>query len=157
MEADRIVLQLVDVDLHTLCAAAVADMEAIAAQKGLELIAELPAPGGSIGVDPSIFRRILDNLLTNAIKFSPSKSQVVLKAHYREGGQATIQIADSGPGVTEEMKQKVFEKFETGTFIKNIPQVGLGLAFCKMAVQAHGGKIQVEQNYPQGAIFTVDL
>lgn len=157
MEADRMVLQLVDVDLNTLCAAAVADMEAIAAQKSLELVADLPVPGVSVSVDPVVFRRILDNLLANAIKFSPSKSKVVLKADYREGGQATIQVADSGPGITEEMKQRVFEKFETGTFMKDIPQVGLGLAFCKMAVQAHGGHIQVEQNHPQGAIFTIDL
>ena len=157
LESGKMVLNYTEVDLCVLCMSAVGDFEAIAAQKNLTLMSDLPQPGGIVKVDAAIFRRVLDNLLSNAIKFSPSNSQVSLRAEYLEVGSARVQVADSGPGVPEDLRQSIFEKYEIGTVMPEVSQIGLGLAFCKMAIEAHQGSITVEDNHPQGAIFTIFL
>ncbi|WP_414576824.1 response regulator [Anabaena sp. CCY 9402-a] len=156
LESGRMVLNYTELDLRALCISALADVEAIALQKNLRLVNELPDPGGMIKADAPIFRRILDNLLSNAIKFSPSHSQVTLKAEYLTAG-AKLQVLDSGSGVAHNLRQSIFEKYEIGTRMQEISQIGLGLAFCKMAIEAHCGTITVEDNHPQGTIFTIFL
>lgn len=157
LESGKLMLNYTDVDLCALCSSALSNTEAIAAQKHLNLTSELPEPGGTIQVDATILRRVLDNLLSNAIKFSPSHSQVRLRAEYLPTGDAQIQIVDSGPGVRADLQQQIFEKYEIGTLIQNVSQIGLGLAFCKLAIEAHQGNITVANNHPQGTIFTVIL
>lgn len=154
LESGKMALNYTEIDLCAICTSAVADIEEIAAQKNLTLISELPEPGGMIKIDTAIFRRVLDNLLSNAIKFSPSNTQVVLKAEYLTTG-AKVQVSDSGTGIAQELRQSIFEKYEIGNFISEVSQLGLGLAFCKMAIEAHQGTIAVTDNYPQGSIFTV--
>lgn len=157
LESGRMILSFADVDLCALCTSAMVGMEAIACEKNLTLVSNLPNPGGSVNVDINIFRRVLDNLLSNAIKFSPEDSKIILQAEYLQTGGAQIQIADFGPGVPESLRQSIFEKYEIGTFFKDVPQIGLGLAFCKVAMEAHGGNITVASNHPKGSIFTVSL
>ncbi len=62
---------------------------------------------------------------------------------------------DWGSGISEDSQKHIFKKYDIGTFRKGISQTGLGLAFCKLAVEAHGGTISVENNQLQGSIFTV--
>jgi len=157
LESGKMVLNYTEVDLCGLCISALADVEAIAAQKNLTLISELPKPGETVKVDAAIFRRVLDNLLSNAIKFSPSDSQVILRAENLAAGGTKIQVADSGSGIPENLRQSIFEKYEIGTVNPQVSQIGLGLAFCKMAIDAHHGRITVEDNYPKGSTFTVLL
>ncbi|MGJ5631771.1 hybrid sensor histidine kinase/response regulator [Nostoc sp. CALU 1950] len=155
LESGKMVLNYTEVDLCALCISAVADIEAIATQKNLTLIREFPEPGGIVAVDAVIFRRVLDNLLSNAIKFSPFNSQVILRGEYLAAGGAKVQVADSGSGVRQDLRQIIFEKYEIGTMMPEISQIGLGLAFCKMAIEAHSGTITIEDNHPNGSIFTV--
>lgn len=157
LESGKMLLKRVEVDLCELCTSVVHDLSAIAAQKSLKLVSQLPEPGRRINVDITLFRRILDNLLSNSIKFSPSHSQVLLKVDYLATEQVRIQVIDSGSGIDVQLRQSIFEKYEIGTPMKDAPQIGLGLAFCKMAVEAHGGQISVEQNEPKGSIFTIDI
>ncbi|MEC4817373.1 MAG: hybrid sensor histidine kinase/response regulator [Scytonema sp. PMC 1069.18] len=157
LESGKMILQRAQVDLHTLCNSALSDIEPLATQNKLQLTSNLPKLGGSVNVDATLFRRVLDNLLSNAIKFAPSNSQIVLSADYPIPGKAKIQIADSGPGIKEELHKIIFEKYEVGSFMKGASQIGLGLAFCKMTVEAHGGYIKVENNKPKGAIFTIEI
>ncbi|MCF2149108.1 hybrid sensor histidine kinase/response regulator [Desmonostoc muscorum LEGE 12446] len=157
LESGKMVLNYTEVDLYALCISALADVEAIAAQKNLTLISELPKPGGMVKVDAAIFRRVLDNLLSNAIKFSPSNSQVILRAEHLATGGTKVQVADSGSGIPENLRQSIFDKYEIGTLNSEVSQIGLGLAFCKMAIDAHHGSITAEDNYPKGTKFTVLL
>jgi len=158
LESGTMALHRTTIDLRDLCTAAVEEFEGIASQRGITLIAKLPAQGYPVSVDANIFRRIIDNLLSNAIKFSRVDSDVILEAESLElTGKALIRVKDSGFGVNAAVKQSIFEKFEIGTFLENVPQIGLGLAFCRMAIEAHGGKITVEDNIPHGAIFSVYL
>lgn len=148
------VLNYTEIDLCAICISALADIEDIAAQKRLRLISELPEPGGMVKIDAAIFRRVLDNLLSNAIKFSPSNARVILKAAYLETG-AKLQVIDSGKGISQELRHSIFQKYEIGNIVSEVSQLGLGLAFCKMAIEAHNGTITIEDNHPQGSIFTV--
>jgi signal transduction histidine kinase len=75
----------------------------------------------------------------------------------RRETQARIRISDQGAGISEELHQRIFEKYEVGERASDVPQIGLGLAFCKMVIEAHGGKIFVESNHPQGSVFTVEI
>ncbi|WP_066423590.1 response regulator [Anabaena sp. 4-3] len=157
LESGKMVLNLTKNNICDICLSVLASFEAIASQKNLQLISQLSASEIQINLDAAIFRRVLDNLVSNAIKFSPKNSQVVLRANQSGAGGVTIQVADFGSGVRDDLKQSIFEKYEVGKQIPEVSQLGLGLAFCKMAIEAHGGTITVENNQPQGAVFTVFL
>lgn len=157
LEYGRMQLYQKEVDLYQMCTSVLADFELLAAQNNIKLIGDLPAPGGSVSLDSALFRRVLDNLISNAIKFSPSNSQIILKANYPLPNEVKIQVIDTGTGVSEELREMIFQKYEIGNVVQGINQTGLGLAFCKMVVEAHGGQITVENNYPTGAIFSVEI
>jgi signal transduction histidine kinase len=157
LDAGKLILQRTDVDICELCVAAVSDFQAAAINKNLEIITDLPQFCSSVSVDKNLFRRVIDNLLSNAIKFTKPNTQIILHLEYPIPGKVKIQVADSGSGVKEELREVIFDKYEIGSFNKAASQIGLGLAFCKMTVEAHGGKIKVESNQPQGSIFTIDV
>jgi two-component system, sensor histidine kinase and response regulator len=157
LDSGKMILERTDTDIFDICTAAIADIELTIAKKNIELITKLPQPGILVNLDANLFRRVIDNLLSNAIKFTPEKSQISFIAEYTSSEKFIIQIADSVPGVKEELREVIFGKYEVGNLITGAYQIGLGLAFCKMIVEAHGGYIQVEGNYPTGAIFTVEI
>jgi signal transduction histidine kinase len=111
-------------------------------------------------------QRVLDNLMSNALKFPPLGSTITLRAEYPEVGttsQSTgplvrVQVIDKGPDIAEEHRARIFNKYEIPSLKEDgARQVGPGLAFCKMAVEAHGGCIFVDANEPEGSIFTVEI
>jgi two-component system sensor histidine kinase/response regulator len=173
MQSGKMVLNLSEVNLSDLAKQAVSDFYAIAESKKIQLNSQITEASYLVSIDANLLHRVLDNLLSNAIKFSPSGSQITLQIDYptkpvinvpqdtsnlltkSEQKQATIKIADQGPGISEELQQRIFDKYEVGKVMDGVPQLGLGLAFCKMVVEAHQGKILVEENKPQGSIFTV--
>ncbi|MDZ7961287.1 MAG: hybrid sensor histidine kinase/response regulator [Aulosira sp. DedQUE10] len=157
LESGKMLLNLETIELNRLINSCISDMQAIAAQKMIQMISDLPEPERPICADALVMRRILDNLLSNAIKFSPSKSQITVQVKYLDDLTTQIQVIDMGIGITDELKQKVFEKYEIGTLMENIEQVGLGLSFCQMAIKAHGGKITVEDNQPQGSVILIEI
>jgi signal transduction histidine kinase len=158
-ESGKLKLQLEPVALCDLATEVVSDFQAIAANKNIQLVTILPETRQQLSVDANLFRRVFANLLSNAIKFSPKNAQVTLEILYPtdDGKQAQIRVADCGRGVSQEFRQSIFQKFEVGKIGGNVPQTGIGLAFCKMVVEAHHGEISVEDNHPKGAIFSIEL
>jgi signal transduction histidine kinase len=74
------------------------------------------------------------------------------------GPSVRISVLDQGPGIPEEHRSRIFEKYEIVAMKRGgTPSVGLGLAFCKMVVEAHGGRILVGANKPTGTVFTVEI
>ncbi len=158
LESGKLRLKRRKVEIIGLIQSVISNFEAIAAQKNQSLVVQLPETQIYIvSVDANLIHRTIDNLLSNAIKFSPNNSQIIVNLEILNSGDYKIQVIDSGPGVPEAMQQKIFEKYEIGTIMSDIPQIGLGLAFCKMVVEAHGGEITVRNNQPQGAIFEITL
>jgi two-component system, sensor histidine kinase and response regulator len=157
LESGHLRLNLSEVDFCDLGKTAIDDFQAIALQQMIDLVSDLPAPGNRFNMDAVLIRRVLDNLLSNALKFSPANSQVMLSIEYPSEHQVRIQVKDMGRGVSEDLQQRIFEKYDIGKIAEGVNQIGLGLAFCKMAIEAHSGSISVSANHPKGSIFTVDL
>lgn len=111
----------------------------------------------TIRADPDLLRRVIENLLDNAIRHAPEDSEIQLSA-VRQDGSMELRVADSGPGIPREMRDKIFERFLQLEMNERVTRTGrgLGLAFCKLAVEAHGGTIWVEDAMP-GALFCVRL
>ncbi|MBD2186622.1 hybrid sensor histidine kinase/response regulator [Pseudanabaena mucicola] len=162
IEANRLVLNLTKIDIVDLTQSVINDFEIIATSKQIQLLSKLPTEPTFIYGDLNLMRRVLDNLVDNAIKFSPQHSSITLTIEKLPENPARqnlikIQIIDQGVGISPEQKQVIFEKYEVGNIILGISQIGLGLSFCKMAIEAHQGEISVTNNQPNGAIFTVLL
>lgn len=111
-----------------------------------------------IEVDQDLMRRVLLNLLDNALKYSPSGSQTLIEAEPVDGG-VLFRVSDQGLGIPEHMREAVFDKFirleDEGA--KTRSSSGLGLTFCQVVAEAHGGRIWVEENQPRGSIFVVEI
>ncbi len=155
LESGKFLLNPVPTDLHKLGQMIHRDFELMANSYQVKFRVQLPEPAQKILIDETILRRVIDNLLTNAFKFSPKEGLIQLSLEYLPQGQCRIQVADQGPGIKKSQEQEIFKKFEIGTVKKNVAQIGLGLAFCKMAVEAQGGSLLLAPNEPQGSIFTV--
>lgn len=151
--------------LDELVANAVYAQSSLAAARGVHL-EHVPAASELIAwVDPSLIDRVLQNLLDNAIKFTFRGGKVEIRSGTWDGDNARIRadeqdaspglhyyiaVVDHGPGVPVELKDRLFEKFVTGSLEGGS---GLGLAFCKLAVEAHGGTIWYENTPNLGAMF----
>ncbi len=158
MQEGRLVLNRSPVDVVKLLQSAINAHTAFAQARGITLLAELPpeSPRPSL-LDASLFRRVVDNLLSNALKFSPVGGVVILRVEHPDSG-LRMQVLDEGPGVPPEHRQRIFDPFEVISLREQgVLQIGLGLAFCKMVVEAHGGRISVAANQPCGSIFTVEI
>ncbi|MEG3904932.1 response regulator [Microcoleus sp. B4-C5] len=158
LESGKKRLNYTDIYLCDIIESAISNFEGIAAQKSQFIVANLPVQNSrKVSVDATMIHRMLDNLLSNAIKFSPPNSQIIVTVEFLTSGKAKIQVIDSGPGVPDTLQHKIFEKYEIGNLMSDVSQIGLGLAFCKIVVEAHGGEICVRNNQPQGAIFEITL
>ncbi len=124
-------------------------------QKRLTLTQDLP-PGLPLAyADPELIKRVVQNLLHNAIKFTPAEGHIHLAACCRNHCELLVSIRDSGPGIVPELRGRLFEKFAVGPIQGR--GTGLGLAFCRMAIEAHGGQIWVETANVQGTQFSFTL
>ncbi|MCV6637945.1 hybrid sensor histidine kinase/response regulator [Candidatus Albibeggiatoa sp. nov. NOAA] len=134
----------------------------IAQSRGIELKLELPKMQLKMELDANLFRRVLANLLSNALQYSPEGTTVTVKLEIlppdQKGHHLRLQVIDEGPGIPEAYRKRIFEKFEVVELKKKgVAQIGLGLTFCKLAVDAHCGKIYVAPNRPNGSMFIVEI
>ncbi len=122
--------------------------------RGLSLVSDLPPDLPPVRADAGLVARVVENLLTNAVKFSPPGSGSVRLEGRVEGGSVVLAVRDSGPGICEELRPRLFEKFAVG----NLPGrgSGLGLPFCRLAVEAQGGRMWLEHPGP-AAVFSFSL
>lgn len=111
--------------------------------------------------DGDMILRVLMNLMDNAVKFSPKKGQVMLQVkQIRDegwGDEILFAVTDTGHGISPESRQRAFDRFVRLEQSENVRGVGLGLAFCKLAVDAHGGRIWVESEVGRGSTFYFTL
>jgi two-component system, sensor histidine kinase and response regulator len=143
--------------LDSLTSTLIDAMQLRARSKEVEMVRQL-GDVEIIAADQDLFRRVLENLLDNALRYAPKGSRVTLSAvsHEREH---ELRIADEGQGVPPELRDGVFERFaqvEAGDRTAPRTGRGLGLTFCRLVVEAHGGRIYVEDAAP-GAAFCIRL
>ncbi|MEM3433607.1 MAG: sensor histidine kinase, partial [Candidatus Methanomethyliaceae archaeon] len=107
-----------------------------------------------VSADPRRIRQVLGNLLSNALRYSPSGSTITVSVR-RQGNEVWVSVQDQGPGIPEEDLPHIFERFYKADKSRAEGGTGLGLAIAKEIVQAHGGRIWVENR--GGARFTFAL
>ena len=125
---------------------------------GVELRRAIAPDAVTIDADADLVRRVLVNLLGNAIKFTPRGGQIEVGAA-NEGDGWEFWVRDQGPGIAPEHQERIFEKFGQVEMRaqNNRPSTGLGLTFCRLAVEAHGGRIWVESQAGHGSTFRFTL
>jgi signal transduction histidine kinase len=157
LEAGRLVLKVQPLDLKALLSEAAEQVRTPAELEGLQLEIDVPDALPPVQGDVQLIQRVLANLLNNAIKHTPAGGKITLSAAI-DTDQLTIGVRDTGEGIPEDKQATIFDKFtqidQDGLERRG---TGLGLTFCKLAVEAHGGTIRVESAPGQGSLFAFAL
>lgn len=129
-----------------------------ATAEGRRVLVETPASEAGVECDGELIERVVTNLVSNALKFTP-RDQPVCVSVLSSASSVRVSVIDSGPGIPAEFHAKVFEKFGQVEMSKqsSLHATGLGLTFCKMAVEAHGGIIGLTSAVGAGSTFWFDL
>lgn len=160
MEEGQSILNLTETEVRPMVEAAVDVVEPMAKVRETTLSIEVEHDIPRIRLDSGKMRRVITNLLTNAVKFSHSGAWIDLRVRWdRPRRRLLISVADTGEGIPLEYHKKIFDKFFRVKTEQGDRQLstGLGLTFCKMIVEAHGGTIRVESEVGKGSTFTVEI
>jgi PAS domain S-box-containing protein len=152
------------VALDRLVRAAVRDFQVLAEQAELALRAEI-APGlPPVDGTPAYLRRVLDNLINNAIKFTPAGGSVTVRLRQQPdmpqaNADIVLQVADSGIGIASDQQAHIFDRFYQidGSARRKYGGIGLGLALVKEIIEAHNGRVVVDSIEGKGSTFTITL
>jgi two-component system, sensor histidine kinase and response regulator len=154
MESGTTQLEYRELSAATLVAGAVAQVAALAGDGQVVLVTQVASGLPDIAGDENKLSRTLVNLIANAIKFTPAGTVTISASS--DDGSMRFAVRDTGPGIPAEAFERIFEKFgQLDTHSK--VGTGLGLAFCKLAVEAHGGEIQVESTPELGSTFSFTI
>jgi two-component system, sensor histidine kinase and response regulator len=156
LESGDMPLSRVDTDLVELLPGAVASLGP--PPNGLGIVYEAVDQPFVVTCDRDVVTRVVANLVGNAFKFAPRKGEVRIGVE-RSNGVVRVMVSDNGPGVALEHRNVIFEKFAQAPLGRagKARSTGLGLTFCKLAVEAHGGKIGVDSSNGGGARFWFEL
>jgi signal transduction histidine kinase len=154
-EEGRLSPKLADVDIRSLVSLVFESLAVRARAKAIKL--ENSVEASVMRADPDLLRRVLENLLENALRYAPEESTVRVTGA-SGAGVFRIGVADQGPGVPAAQRETIFDRFVQVTSRERASRSGrgLGLAFCRLAVEAHGGRIWVEDAAP-GALICFEL
>jgi two-component system, sensor histidine kinase and response regulator len=156
LESHHMPVEREETDLVRLVPAAVASAGPPPAS--IQVVHDLPEHPVVISCDGDLITRVLVNLVSNAYKFTPRETSVRIGVE-AEDGHARITVTDAGKGVAREHRELIFQKFGQTSLGRAVAarSSGLGLTFCKLAVEAHGGRIGVESGPDGGSVFWVEL
>lgn len=145
IESGQAIMKLVDEPLHEIVESSIERLREKIEKKEITVQSYIPE-NMQILCDRDHIRRVITNLISNAIKWSPPKDVITVNAT-NEGEDIIISVYDNGPGVPDDQRERIFERFyQVDTARSGREGSGLGLAICKHIVEAHGGKIWAEGN-----------
>lgn len=157
IKAGRMTFRFEKIDVRSLLDQVCQLYERLAEEKGVGLTVVDAGAGRPVALDQNLMGQTLSNLVVNALKFTPSGGRIELAAA-NEGAGVLITVSDTGPGIPPEKLPEVFQKFrQFGAGPADARGSGLGLALCKEVVEAHGGRIWVENRPGGGARFSLWL
>jgi signal transduction histidine kinase len=150
LEAGKMVLNIDEFDLSAMIGEAAAGQRIQVMRKAIEIVTQT-TPGLMVRSDRDLLWRVVVNLLDNAIKFAPENTRIEVATRSMEGQSVHICVTDAGPGIPPGDRERIFEKFTQVNDTEHMARggTGLGLTFCRMAVEALGGAIWVDAG-PQG-------
>ena len=156
-DSGRLPIKRKEHNVTAIVAKAVDDMRVMAEEKGQDLTADLSTDIRA-GVDEDTLRRAVVNILDNAIKYTPQGGALAVRMMERATG-IVIEVSDSGPGIAAEHQAKIFDRFYRvdKDRSRDAGGTGLGLAIAKWAVEANGGRLELENRAPHGSTFRIVL
>jgi signal transduction histidine kinase len=154
LEAGRMRLHLIESDLGSLAEAVLRRFEPIRGAR--RLVLDTPRDPVKLPVDAGLISRVMQNLAGNAFNYTAANGSIRI-AVSRTGAEARVAVSDNGPGIPASYHDKIFEKFVQVEDLNAKVGTGLGLAFCKLAVEIHGGRIGVESELGHGSTFWFTL
>jgi len=156
LEEGRMPLHLQPVVLAEFLASFWPSLQLTAERKGITLTVACAPDLPRVNVDVGLVQRVVENLVGNALKFTPEGGQVGLVARYAQDlRKVQVWVQDTGSGIPQTVLNRLFEKFASGDQVGR--GSGLGLAFCRMVIEAHGEKIWLEATGPEGTTFALTL
>jgi PAS domain S-box-containing protein len=157
VEAGKLALDLEEVDLKEVLAECLEAAKPVADDRQVELVTDLAETPSMLG-DRSRLAQVLDNLISNALKFTPADGRVSVRVS-RTGRDAVVQVADTGVGIPAEEQDRLFERFfrSSNAMEQAIPGTGLGLTIAKTIVERHEGSIEIESAEGKGTTVRVRL
>ncbi len=158
IEAGKLDLDLRPVAVADLIESCVETTKLKAAQKQLGLVVDCPADLPSIRGDSNRLGEVLQNLLDNAVQYTPAGGRITVRAA-RPEGQVVISVSDTGIGIPQADQERIFERFYRvdAARSREVGGTGLGLSIARHLVEAHGGRITVESEVGRGSTFSVYL
>lgn len=156
LEAGQAVLHKEEASLAEIIGEATEEVEPLAEAKNHQLNVSIQPDIPRVEIDVDMIRRVIINLLENAIKYTHSGGDIRVAAK-KEGSDIFVSVQDNGPGISAQNQQRIFEKFSRIHHEGRPKGLGLGLAFCRLAVNAHGGEIWLESEEGEGSTFTFRL
>ena len=157
-ETGNLQVYMEDLDLAELAKRSVAAFELHAKQEGRPILLEAASPV-NVRSDQSLLKRIFYNLIRNALRHTPRGTNITIRVTSSGEGRGEFVIADDGPGIPPEVQPLLFERFGASTLRAAGLRVdtGLGLAFCRSAIDALGGRIHVESDGRKGTVFRISI
>ncbi len=156
LEEGQVPLQRQPFALQDFLPQTLALLRVVAQRKQITLTLECAPDLPRVEADPDLIRRVIENLVGNALKFTPEGGDVRVSAWYdAETDRVHVSVRDTGGGIPEMLRGRLFQKFSPGNQVGR--GSGLGLAFCRMAVEAHGERIWLEHTGPEGSTFVFTL
>jgi signal transduction histidine kinase len=156
LETGQPIINLYSTSPVHLAVEAVEAVSPVAETKNQIINLRIPADIPPVMVDADMIRRVIINLIENAVKYSPPEGEISIGAVI-ETNQAKIWVQDSGPGIPVKEQAYVFDKFTRLNPEGSQKGFGLGLAYSRLAIEGHGGKIWVESEAGQGSRFCFTL
>jgi K+-sensing histidine kinase KdpD len=156
LEEGSAVLDRKETSVHNLLASAAELVQPLASESDQRLRFDIANDLPFIQMDADMIQRVIINLMENAVKYSPNGGEITLGAALRDN-KVCISVKDTGPGIPKHMQHQIFDKFSRVKYTDVPKGVGLGLAFCRLAVEAHDGTIWVESDTGQGSTFLFAL
>ena len=157
LEAGQQILDQNPIDPSALIDEAIRDVEPGASGRRQTVVKNLSFGMPLISVDVDMIHRVFINLLENAIKFTPSEGRIEIGGKVENADWVRIWVRDTGPGIPPQEQDRIFEKFIRLRGKDRPGGLGVGLAFCRLAVQGHGGRIWVESEPDKGSTFFLTL
>ncbi len=159
IESGHLDFQFAPLDLNQICAQAVAANEGYARQHGAQLTLKTAPERAEVSGDEHRLMQVLANLLSNAIKFSPEDGTVAVKVQSVVPGYWRLSVSDSGPGIPEAFRERMFQRFAQAdsSDARDKGGTGLGLSIVRAVVDRHGGRVSFDSVVGQGTEFFVDL
>lgn len=156
-EKDINAVTIENTNLLRIISSCIEDIAPIAHNREIRLTTEFPNSLRDVRADSNAIRRVVQNLLDNALKFTPSGGEIKLTVH-PTNGCISLKIGDTGPGISEEEQGRLFQRFSQGRVGKKYtPGTGLGLYLCKQIIDAHHGQITCSSEPGSGTTFSITL